>query len=110
MLTLPGAAHTHWLVYMLPVASACAGLVFVIDPATRYVLEPYSNEAGVASALVGFVQIKGGAALSLLAMALPAFFVVGHADGLLASAVRVSVQQANQSTNLRSRLMLRLRW
>ncbi|EFE95042.1 Bcr/CflA family efflux MFS transporter [Serratia odorifera] len=68
---LTPAAQTHWLVYMLPVASACAGLAFMMGPATSYALEPYSNEAGVASALVGFVQMAGGAALGLLAMALP---------------------------------------
>lgn len=68
---LPAAAQAHWLAYMLPVASACAGLAFVMGPATSYALEPYSNEAGVASALVGFVQMAGGAALGLLAMALP---------------------------------------
>lgn len=49
----------HWLVYMLPVASACAGLAFMMGPATSYALEPYANEAGVASALVGFVQMAG---------------------------------------------------
>lgn len=58
-------------VYMLPVASACAGLAFVIGPATSYALEPYSSEAGIASALVGFVQMAGGAGLGLVAMALP---------------------------------------
>ncbi|HEI8864795.1 TPA: multidrug effflux MFS transporter [Serratia odorifera] len=68
---LSPSAQTHWLVYMLPVASACAGLAFMMGPATSYALEPYSNEAGVASALVGFVQMAGGAALGLLAMALP---------------------------------------
>ena len=68
---LSGSAQTHWLAYMLPVASACAGLAFVMGPATSYALEPYSNEAGVASALVGFVQMAGGAGLGLLAMALP---------------------------------------
>lgn len=68
---LSGAAQTHWLAYMLPVAFACAGLAFVMGPATSYALEPYSNEAGVASALVGFVQMAGGAALGLLAMAMP---------------------------------------
>ncbi|EIC83352.1 multidrug effflux MFS transporter [Serratia sp. M24T3] len=57
--------------YMLPVASACAGLAFVIGPATSYALEPYSSEAGIAGALVGFVQMAGGAALGLVAMALP---------------------------------------
>ncbi|VEA66206.1 multidrug resistance protein D [Serratia plymuthica] len=42
-----------------------------MGPATSYALEPYSNEAGVASALVGFVQMAGGAVLGLLAMAMP---------------------------------------
>ncbi|CAE1146677.1 multidrug effflux MFS transporter [Serratia rhizosphaerae] len=68
---LTADAQTHWLAYMLPVAIGCAGLAFVMGPATSYALEPYSNEAGVASALVGFVQMAGGAALGLLAMALP---------------------------------------
>ncbi|MFI8416919.1 multidrug effflux MFS transporter [Serratia sp. NPDC078593] len=68
---LSPAAQTHWLAYMLPVASACAGLAFVMGPATSYALEPYSNEAGVASALVGFAQMAGGAVLGLCAMALP---------------------------------------
>lgn|GEM_PF-43934 len=62
--------HSAWA-YMLPVASACAGLAFVIGPATSYALEPYSSEAGIAGALVGFVQMAGGAALGLIAMALP---------------------------------------
>ena len=66
----PDLQH-HWLVYMLPVASACAGLAFMMGPATSYALEPYASEAGVASALVGFVQMAGGAGLGLLAMALP---------------------------------------
>lgn len=68
---LSTATQDHWLVYMLPVASACAGLAFMMGPATSYALEPYANEAGVASALVGFVQMAGGAGLGLLAMALP---------------------------------------
>ncbi|CFQ33179.1 multidrug effflux MFS transporter [Yersinia aleksiciae] len=68
---LSAETQNHWLVYMLPVASACAGLAFMMGPATSYALEPYANEAGVASALVGFVQMAGGAGLGLLAMALP---------------------------------------
>ncbi|CFQ33015.1 MULTISPECIES: multidrug effflux MFS transporter [Yersinia] len=68
---LAAETQNHWLVYMLPVASACAGLAFMMGPATSYALEPYANEAGVASALVGFVQMAGGAGLGLLAMALP---------------------------------------
>lgn len=68
---LPAETQLATWVYMLPVASACAGLAFVIGPATSYALEPYSSEAGIASALVGFVQMAGGAGLGLLAMALP---------------------------------------
>ena len=68
---LSAEIQQHWLVYMLPVASACAGLAFMMGPATSYALEPYANEAGVASALVGFVQMAGGAGLGLLAMSLP---------------------------------------
>ncbi|UIM98917.1 multidrug effflux MFS transporter [Yersinia ruckeri] len=71
LIQLSAEAQNHWLVYMLPVASACAGLAFMMGPATSYALEPYANEAGVASALVGFVQMAGGATLGLLAMALP---------------------------------------
>ncbi|WP_265694258.1 multidrug effflux MFS transporter [Providencia rustigianii] len=63
--------QTHWLVYMLPVACACTGLAFMMGTATSYALEPFGNEAGAASALVGFVQMAGGAALGLCAIALP---------------------------------------
>lgn len=71
LVLLPPQAQLATWVYMLPVASACAGLAFVIGPATSYALEPYSNEAGIAGALVGFVQMAGGAALGLIAMSLP---------------------------------------
>lgn len=68
---LPEAIQSHWVVYMLPVACACTGLAFMMGTATSYALEPFGNEAGTASALVGFVQMAGGAALGLLAIALP---------------------------------------
>lgn len=68
---LPAEIQYHWLVYMLPVASACAGLAFIMGPATSYALEPYSDNAGVASALAGFVQMAGGAVFGLLAIASP---------------------------------------
>lgn len=68
---LSAEMQNSWPTYMLPVASACAGLAFMMGPATSYALEPYANEAGVASALVGFVQMAGGAALGLIAMSLP---------------------------------------
>ncbi|MEL7628357.1 multidrug effflux MFS transporter [Pectobacterium aroidearum] len=71
VLLLPDALQNTWPTYMLPVALACAGLAFLIGPSTSYALEPYTNEAGIASAMVGFVQMAGGAALGLMAMALP---------------------------------------
>ncbi len=43
----------------------------MMGTATSYALEPFGNEAGTASALVGFVQMAGGAGLGLFAIALP---------------------------------------
>ena len=71
LILLPLEIQDHWLVYMLPVAFACAGLAFMMGPAISYALEPYGKEAGVASALVGFVQMAGGASLGLMAISLP---------------------------------------
>ena len=68
---LPIDVQSHWIVYMLPVACACSGLAFMMGTATSYALEPFGNEAGTASALVGFVQMAGGAALGLFAISLP---------------------------------------
>nr|WP_113866235.1 multidrug effflux MFS transporter [Brenneria salicis]NMN91589.1 DHA1 family bicyclomycin/chloramphenicol resistance-like MFS transporter [Brenneria salicis ATCC 15712 = DSM 30166]RBP63060.1 DHA1 family bicyclomycin/chloramphenicol resistance-like MFS transporter [Brenneria salicis ATCC 15712 = DSM 30166]RLM30784.1 Bcr/CflA family drug resistance efflux transporter [Brenneria salicis ATCC 15712 = DSM 30166] len=68
---LPSYWQNSWQSFMLPVALACAGLAFLMGPATSYALEPYSNEAGIASAMVGFLQMAGGAVLGLTAMALP---------------------------------------
>lgn len=68
---IPAAQQTATWLYMLPVASACAGLAFLMGPATSYALEPFAAEAGVASALVGSVQMAGGALLGFIAMALP---------------------------------------
>lgn len=70
-LLLPAAWQTHWALYMLPVAVSVAGLAFTVGPATSYALEPYQQQAGVASALQGFIQMAGGAAGSLLMVALP---------------------------------------
>jgi len=69
-LLTPETQLSVW-VYMLPVACACTGLAFLMGPATSYALEPFSNEAGIASALVGFVQMAGGATFGLIAMSLP---------------------------------------
>ncbi|WP_413739370.1 multidrug effflux MFS transporter [Sodalis sp. RH14] len=63
--------QTHWLSYMLPVAIACSGLAFLLGPAASYALEPYPDQAGVAAALNGFVQMAGAAAISLAFIALP---------------------------------------
>lgn len=68
---LPELLQNHWVVYMLPVACACTGLAFMMGTATSYALEPFGQEAGTASALVGFVQMAGGAALGLFAISLP---------------------------------------
>lgn len=70
-LLLPAAWQTHWALYMLPVAVSVAGLAFTVGPATSYALEPYQQQAGVAAALQGFIQMAGGAAGSLLMVALP---------------------------------------
>ncbi|CAO96592.1 multidrug effflux MFS transporter [Erwinia tasmaniensis] len=71
VLLLPGSWQTHWLLYMLPVAIAVAGLAFIVGPATSYALEPYQQQAGVASALAGCIQMAGGASAGLIAMTLP---------------------------------------
>ncbi|CCG87445.1 multidrug effflux MFS transporter [Erwinia piriflorinigrans] len=71
VILLPGSWQTHWLLYMLPVAIAVAGLAFIVGPATSYALEPYQQQAGVASALAGCIQMAGGASAGLIAMALP---------------------------------------
>ncbi|QKJ87340.1 MFS transporter [Paramixta manurensis] len=68
---LPEGWQTHWALYMFPVAIAVAGLAFTVGPATSYALEPYQQQAGVASALAGFIQMAGGSSAGLLMMALP---------------------------------------
>jgi DHA1 family bicyclomycin/chloramphenicol resistance-like MFS transporter len=104
-LIAPEQQHATWL-YMLPVASACAGLAFLIGPATSYALEPFSNEAGVASALVGSVQMAGGALFGFIAMALPlqpklSLALVMLAGGCLALlARRASKSSAGRLTRL----------
>lgn len=71
ILWLPEAQQSRWWIFMSPIVVAFAGLAFAIGPATSYALEPYANEAGTASALVGFVQMAGGALVGLAVMALP---------------------------------------
>lgn len=71
MYLLPASIQNHWALYMLPVAVSVAGLAFTVGPATSYALEPYQQQAGVASALQGFIQMAGGAAGSLLIVVLP---------------------------------------
>lgn len=108
MALLPATVQPQWWVYMLPVAAACAGLAFMMGPATSYALEPYGSEAGVASALVGFVQMAGGSVLGLAAMALPlapklSLAVMMLAGCLLAlRARRLSKTLRGQITSLKS--------
>lgn len=71
MTLFPAAWQTHWSLYMIPVAIAVAGLAFTVGPATSYALEPYQQQAGVAAALQGFIQMACGAGGSLLVVALP---------------------------------------
>lgn len=71
MQIFPAEMQTHWALYMFPVAVSVAGLAFTVGPATSYALEPYQQQAGVASALQGFIQMAGGAAGSLVIVALP---------------------------------------
>ncbi|MEQ5348777.1 multidrug effflux MFS transporter [Proteus sp. WDL240414] len=100
LLFIPAEMQNHWLIYMLPVASACAGLAFIMGPATSYALEPYSKTAGIASALVGFIQMAGGAVFGLTALASPvqpklALAIVMLLGSLLAlNAYRVSHKEA----------------
>jgi DHA1 family bicyclomycin/chloramphenicol resistance-like MFS transporter/DHA1 family florfenicol/chloramphenicol resistance protein-like MFS transporter len=56
---------------MIPVAVSVAGLAFTVGPATSYALEPYQQQAGVASALQGFIQMACGAGGSMAIVALP---------------------------------------
>nr|MBA2816892.1 UDP-glucose:undecaprenyl-phosphate glucose-1-phosphatetransferase [Candidatus Pantoea persica] len=71
MQLFPLGLQTHWALYMLPVAVSVAALAFTVGPATSYALEPYQQQAGVAAALQGFIQMEGGAAGSLLIVMLP---------------------------------------
>ncbi|MGK3113014.1 multidrug effflux MFS transporter [Candidatus Pantoea formicae] len=71
MYLLPAAWQTHWALYMFPVAISVAGLAFTVGPATSYALEPYQQQAGVAAALQGFIQMACGAGGSLAIVALP---------------------------------------
>lgn len=71
MAIFPAEMQTSWALYMFPVAISVAGLAFTVGPATSFALEPYKQQAGVASALAGFIQMAGGSSAGLLAMALP---------------------------------------
>ncbi|AXF75711.1 multidrug effflux MFS transporter [Erwinia tracheiphila] len=68
---LPGDWQDHWTLYIFPVAISLAGLAFTVGPASSYALEPYQQQAGVASALAGFIQMAGGSSAGLLLMVLP---------------------------------------
>jgi len=67
----PAAWQNHWALYMIPVAVSVAGLAFTVGPATSYALEPYQQQAGVAAALQGFIQMACGAGGSMAIVALP---------------------------------------
>lgn len=71
VIVMPAAWQTNWALYMIPVAISVAGLAFTVGPATSYALEPYKQQAGVASALNGFIQMAGGSSAGLLMMAMP---------------------------------------
>ncbi|MGE9550001.1 multidrug effflux MFS transporter [Erwinia amylovora] len=71
VIVMPAAWQTNWALYMIPVAVSVAGLAFTVGPATSYALEPYKQQAGVASALNGFIQMAGGSSAGLLMMAMP---------------------------------------
>ncbi|CAK9884883.1 MAG: Multidrug resistance protein MdtL [Candidatus Erwinia impunctatus] len=71
MSALPASVQFHWALYMFPVALAVAGLAFTVGPATSYALEPYQHQAGVASALAGFIQMAGGSLIGIVTMMLP---------------------------------------
>ncbi|MBT0729393.1 multidrug effflux MFS transporter [Rosenbergiella nectarea] len=68
---LAPAILAHWLSYMIPVAISVAGLAFIMGPATSYALSPFQHNAGVASALLGFIQMAGGAGGSLVVLLSP---------------------------------------
>lgn len=71
VMLFPTTWQNNWALYMLPVAISVAGLAFTVGPATSYALEPYQQQAGIASALAGFIQMAGGSSAGLLVMALP---------------------------------------
>ncbi|WP_413738723.1 multidrug effflux MFS transporter [Sodalis sp. RH21] len=95
VLLLPAPWQAHWLGYMLPVAVACSGLAFLMGPAASYALEPYPDQAGVASALSGFVQMAGAAAISLAVIALPLSPHLALALVMLLGAVLAGVARAH---------------
>ncbi|TCV99960.1 multidrug effflux MFS transporter [Biostraticola tofi] len=104
----PLAWQAQWWSYMLPVAAACAGLAFLMGPAASYALEPYANQAGVASALNGFVQMGGAAAISLAFIALPippriSLALVMLLGGLFAITARYQVYLISQLSSRRVR-------
>lgn len=91
MTLFPATWQSHWALYMFPVAVSVAGLAFTVGPATSYALEPYQQQAGVASALAGFIQMAGGSSAGLLSMALPVAEKTALASMMLMGAVLAAV-------------------
>lgn len=91
MTLFPAASQLHWALYMFPVAVSVAGLAFTVGPATSYALEPYQQQAGVASALAGFIQMAGGSSAGLLAMTLPVAEKTALASMMLMGALLAAI-------------------
>lgn len=91
MTLFPAAWQLHWALYMFPVAVSVAGLAFTVGPATSYALEPYQQQAGVASALAGFIQMAGGSSAGLLAMTLPVAEKTALASMMLMGALLAAI-------------------
>lgn len=79
----------HWLTptiwsYLIPVTVFLAGFGMVSPLATATALQPFGDRAGLASALVGFLQMAGAAAgVSLTASIASATLAIGLVQALL---------------------------
>ncbi|EGP06135.1 multidrug resistance transporter, Bcr/CflA family [Bradyrhizobiaceae bacterium SG-6C] len=92
--TAGGAALllAHWLTptiwsYLIPVLIFLAGFGMVSPLATATALQPFGDRAGLASALIGFLQMAGAAAgVSLTASIASATLAIGLVQAALATA------------------------
>ncbi len=82
-----GAMGAQVLAYMLPVALACAGFAFALGSSTSYAMAPFGDEAGVASAMLMFVQMVGAALVGLLVLALPVTAQLALAGAMVLAAL-----------------------